>query len=185
MKEIAALENDHLGIDAGYRHAPKHVTPGEPLEKLALTLKWYAVHPEDRAVPGELTKLARDYLSNSPLEARGFGFVILHRCGGDFYFLIVNTWRNNNELWETVFYKDGAAMAAFAPFPRNGRAQADLLCLGARAGVARERSVGAILEFRPGRCRGPFVANRSLRWESLKSGACYNRHGAHPRHSSC
>ena len=119
MKEIAALENNDLGIDAGYRHAPKQVAPGDPLEKPALTLKWYAVHPEDRTVPGELTKLARDYLSNSPLEARGFGFVILHRCGADFYFLIVNTWRNNNELWETVFYKDGAAMAAFAPFPRD------------------------------------------------------------------
>jgi hypothetical protein len=44
---------------------------------------------------------------------------ILHRCGSDFYFLVVNTWRGNNEVWETVFYKDGATMADFAPFPRE------------------------------------------------------------------
>ena len=42
--------------------------------------------------------------------------VVLHRCGSDFYFLIVCTWRNENELWQTVWYKDGDRMDAFAPF---------------------------------------------------------------------
>jgi hypothetical protein len=54
------------------------------------------------------------------LEAKGLGFVILHQCGTQFYFLIVNTWRGNNELWETVFYKDGEAMPDFALWPRDG-----------------------------------------------------------------
>ena len=54
-------------------------------------------------------------------EAKGCGFVILHRCGNDFYFLIVNTWRNNNELWETVYYKNGDAMDDFALFPREAK----------------------------------------------------------------
>ena len=31
------------------------------------------------------------------------GFVVLHRCGESFYFLLVCTWRNENELWETVW----------------------------------------------------------------------------------
>jgi len=113
------LERD-LGIDEKYKHTPKHVTPGEPLEATGLVLKWYAIHPQHRYVPGEIAQLARAYLTSKPLEARGFGFVLLHRCGNEFYFLIVNTWRNNNELWETVFYKDGDAMSDFAPWPRDG-----------------------------------------------------------------
>lgn len=108
-----------LGIDAGYQHIPKRVTAGEPLEMSGVTLKWYGVHPEDRAVPAEITRMARAYLSTATLEARGLGFVVLHRCGNDFYFLIVSTWRNSNELWETVFYKD-RSMSDFAPFAREG-----------------------------------------------------------------
>lgn len=81
------LDRD-LGIDEKYKHAPKQVTPGEPLEAIGLVLKWYAIHPQDRHVPAEITQLARAYLTSKPLEARGFGFVLLHRCGNDFYFLI-------------------------------------------------------------------------------------------------
>ena len=54
------------------------------------------------------------------LDASGMGFVVLHRCGADFYFLIVCTWRNSNEIWQTVFYKDSDAMPDFALFPRDG-----------------------------------------------------------------
>jgi hypothetical protein len=113
------LETDS-GVDAGYRHAPKRVTPGEPLEPAGAVLKWYGLHPEDRPVPDEVTGLARTYLLANPLEARGLGFVILHRCGKDFYFLIVCTWRNSNEMWQSVFYKNGDAMPDFALFPREG-----------------------------------------------------------------
>jgi hypothetical protein len=107
------------GIDPQYRHAPKRATPGEAIEPAGALLKWYAVHPDDRPVPEEITQLARACLIKAVLEARGLGFVILHRCGNDFYFLIINTWRNNNELWETVFYKNGDAMTDFALFPRD------------------------------------------------------------------
>jgi hypothetical protein len=127
MKEVITEQVQHLadilnrdsGIDAGYEHGPKHVTPGNALEPSGALLKWYAVHPEDRPVPEEITQLARSYLMKNNLEAKGFGFVILHRCGNDFYFLIVNTWRNNNEIWESVFYKNGDAMTDFALWPRE------------------------------------------------------------------
>ena len=108
------------GIDAGYRHVPKRVTPGEPIETSGAVLKWYGVHPADRPVPEDVTQLARTRLTATPLEAKGMGFVILHRCGEAFYFLIVCTWRNSNEIWETVFYKNGDSMSEFAPFPRDG-----------------------------------------------------------------
>ena len=116
---LAAVLNNDLGVGDNYRHIAKRVTPGETLETSGAVLKWYAVYPEDHPVPDEITRLARAYLSKRELEARGFGFVILHRCGNDFYFLIVSTWRGNNELWETVFYKDGERMSDFALFPRE------------------------------------------------------------------
>ena len=76
--------SDHLlqilelnpGVDSSYRHGPKRVTPGEMIEPAGAALKWYAVHPEDRPVPEEITRLARSYLSRTPLEATGLGFVI-------------------------------------------------------------------------------------------------------------
>ena len=45
--------------------------------------------------------------------------MILHRCGESFYFLLVSTWRNDNELWETVWAKDGDA-SGFHPWPLEG-----------------------------------------------------------------
>ena len=122
-QDLANVLNTDSGIDSNYKHAPKRVTPGEALEVSGAVLKWYGVHPDERPVPGELTNLARSYLMKTALEAGGLGFVVLHRCGADFYFLIVNTWRNNNEIWETVFYKDGDAMPDFALFPREGEAK--------------------------------------------------------------
>jgi hypothetical protein len=135
---LASLLDRDLGIDQNYKHGPKHVIPGEPLEKTGLVLKWYAIHPQDRHIPDEITKVARAYLNSNPLEARGFGFVLLHRCGNDFYFLIVSTWRNNNELWETVFYKDGDAMTDFAPWPRDG-AHKPTFCVWEMAPVFHEQ----------------------------------------------
>lgn len=125
---LAHLLATDSGVDPGYRHYPKRVTPGEPLETAGAVLKWYGLHADDRLVPDEVTRLARSVLTSTPLEARGLGFVLLHRCGQDFYFLIVCTWRNSNELWETVFYKNGDAMADFAPFPRD-EAHKPTLCV--------------------------------------------------------
>lgn len=117
--QLAKILATDSGIEAGYRHLPKHVTPGEAIEPTGSLLKWYALNYPDRPILEAITRLARAYLKKAPLDARGFGFVILHRCRGDFYFLIVSTWRGSNELWETVFYKDGDAMADFALFPRE------------------------------------------------------------------
>ena len=59
-------------------------------------------------------------LRNTRSKRAASALFILHRCGSDFYFLIVSTWRGNNELWETVFYKNGDAMADFDLWPRDG-----------------------------------------------------------------
>ncbi|MGZ4983475.1 MAG: hypothetical protein ACXV9Q_05205 [Chthoniobacterales bacterium] len=113
------LQNDP-GVKQSYRHGPKRAIAGESIETDGAILKWYRLHPESQPVPDAIDLLARSFLARTSLEAKGLGFVILHRCGQDFYFLIVNTWRGNNEVWETVFYKDGGAMADFALWPRDG-----------------------------------------------------------------
>lgn len=112
------LERDS-GVDPGYRHGPKQVVPREPIETPAAILKWYDLHRSDSPVPDAITALARTCIARTPLEVPGMGFVIDHRCGSDFYFLIACTWRNSNELWTTVFYKDGDRMSEFARFPRD------------------------------------------------------------------
>ena len=119
-EHIAEILKNDLGVGQKYEHGPKHVTSGESIETNGAVLKWYKLAPEDRQVPDEIDRLARAYLAKTELEAKGLGFVILHRCGEDFYFLIVNTWRGNNEVWETLFYKNGDAMADFALWPRDG-----------------------------------------------------------------
>jgi len=108
------------GISPAYRHEPKRVVPGNALQTSAAIYKWYALEAPGLPVPDAIAELARAYLTSNELEARGLGFVILHRCGEEFFFLLVTTWRGNNEVWETVFYKDGDAMANFALFPREG-----------------------------------------------------------------
>lgn len=119
LSALARMLASGSGVEPAYRHGPKCATPGEPLETRSALLKWYALHRDDAPVPDEVTRLARNFLAARRLAASGLGFVILHRCGESFYFLIVSTWRNSNELWETVFYMD-ASMHDFAPFPREG-----------------------------------------------------------------
>ena len=120
MKNLAAILKNDSGVNAAYEHAPKQVTPGESVETNGAVLKWYRLASQNQPVADEIDRLARSHLARTSLEAKGLGFVILHRCGNDFYFLIVSTWRGNNEVWETVFYKNGDAMADFALWPRDG-----------------------------------------------------------------
>jgi hypothetical protein len=116
---IARVLRADLGVAPAYRHAAKHVTPGDPLALPAALLKWYEVHPKERPVPEEIARLARRALESGDLAVSGLGFVVLHRCGNDFYFLIACTWRKENELWQTVWYRDGDSMPAFAQFHRE------------------------------------------------------------------
>ena len=111
-------------VQAGYRHLTKAIAPAAPIELGESVLKWYDIAPEGEPVPGPIRALARGTLrgaaDSGPLELDDdLGFVILHRCGESFYFLLVSTWRNDNELWEAVWAKDGDA-AGFKPWPSEG-----------------------------------------------------------------
>jgi hypothetical protein len=117
--------SSEFGVDAQYRHYPKVFTPKPELALGAARLKWYQLAKEATPVEPATDRLARDYLEAEFKAGRlaldgELGFVVLHRCGTDFYFLLVSTWRNSNELWESVLYKDGGRMRTFDRFEFQG-----------------------------------------------------------------
>jgi hypothetical protein len=112
-------------VRPGYRHISKLIRPASTITLGDAVLKWYDIAPADAPVTREIRQLARAGLrQGSKAGALGLsgdlGFVILHRCGQSFYFLLISTWRNDNELWETVWAKDGDADPAFRPWPVAG-----------------------------------------------------------------
>ena len=118
--------SDLGNVPAEYRHHPKTITAGDDLVLPAAHLKWYEVRREDAAVSDEIRDEARAYLRDEAeagrLEISGeLGFAILHLCEESFYFLIVCTWRNVNEMWESVYSRPG---------PRHPRASTTEPCTG-------------------------------------------------------
>ena len=67
---LADVLATNAGIDAGYRHAPKLVATGEPIELPGTLLKWYGVHYAESPIPESVTRLARAFLKKTPLEAK-------------------------------------------------------------------------------------------------------------------
>src|SRR5262249_32725602 len=106
----------------GYRHVSKLISPGPRLTLDGTILKWYDIAPAAAPVPRDIGELARDGLREASKSGAlglsdGHGFVVLHRCGQGFYFLLISTWRNDNELWETTWAKDGDEDREFHPWP--------------------------------------------------------------------
>lgn len=97
----------------------------EPSGNFALngtTLKWYNLAKADEPVPEGIADLATSFLKREDKAGKltnlgELGFLILHRCGADFYFLLVSTWKNGNELWESVYAKTNNDEPDFAKFP--------------------------------------------------------------------
>lgn len=136
--ELARLGNP----PEDYRHRPKQVEPGDGLALPGGYLKWYDVHHVDDVIPMQTRDQARDYLrgaaSTGHLDLRGeLGFVLLHRCDGDTYFLIACTWRNANEMWQSVYWRVGDE--AFAPLPREEGDHLATQCVWELAATAHER----------------------------------------------
>ena len=129
-------------VDPDYVHVAKVVTP-QPLLALGdVRLKWYDIAQRETPVAEPVRQLALQFLqAQSKLPdwelSNELGFVVLHRCGVDFYFLIVSTWRGSNELWETVYFKASDQAPEFALFPRE-LAHKPTFCVWEMAVVAHE-----------------------------------------------
>jgi hypothetical protein len=129
-------------VQAGYRHLTKAATPALAIALGDSWLKWYDIAPADEPVPAPIRALARGTLRGAAESGAielddDLGFVILHRCGQGFYFLLVSTWRNDNELWETVWAKVDDA-SGFEPWPLEGTHR-PTFCVWELGAVCHER----------------------------------------------
>jgi hypothetical protein len=139
---VSAVEQV-AGVDPEYRHIEKVVHPEPSLALNGTILKWYDIASEEAPVPLALRALARrnlrDAAHDGALADLGeLGFVILHRCGESFYFLLVSTWRNENELWETVWAKNGDEDVFFRPWTADG-SHRPTFCVWELGAVSHER----------------------------------------------
>ena len=134
---------EHPGVRVEYEHAFKQIHPGETVVLGGAVLKWYEIAPASAPVPPSVRDLARRRLEEAATSgeldlADELGFVILHRCGASFYFLLVSTWRNDNELWETVWARDGGDAVMFEPWP-IGRGHRPTFCVWELGAVCHEQ----------------------------------------------
>jgi hypothetical protein len=95
-------------VPEAYSYYQKLVTPGDDLRLPHAYLKWYAIYPPDREIAAEQVRESRDFVvaEVERLKLRDeLGFVLLHACGPELLLMLI-TWRNTNELWESVYAKD-------------------------------------------------------------------------------
>jgi hypothetical protein len=131
------------GVQPAYVHRTKLVVPGQSIALGDAVLKWYDIGSAEEPAPAAVSDLARLALADAARlgELRlgaSLGFVILHRCGESFYFLLVCTWQNDNELWETVWAKDGDDRD-FHPWPLEG-SHRPTFCVWELGAVGHERT---------------------------------------------
>lgn len=109
-------------VDPAYLHYEKIVTPHGIMHPNNSRLKWYDIARKDGLVSESMRNSAREFINREagltgvPVENE-LGFILLHKCGDNFYFLMLCTWCGNNELWKTVYYFDTEKMTDFAIFP--------------------------------------------------------------------
>jgi hypothetical protein len=135
--QLAGLGN----VSADYRHTAKQVSPADGLALPGGYLKWYDIHRDDTTVPTDTRDQARDFLRSEASAGRldlhdELGFVILHRCGEDFYYLLACTWRNDNEMWQTGYGRQGDEAFALVEHDGNHRATQ---CVWELAATVHER----------------------------------------------
>lgn len=103
-----------------YVHRDKACAFGGVVAAKKTRLKWYEITYPEVAIDAAVRELAKAYVAALSVPGE-LGFAILHRCGGPgFHFLLVQTWRNDNELWETVYAKQNDADPGFSLFPLPG-----------------------------------------------------------------
>lgn len=105
-------------VPEGYFYYEKIVTPGDDLALPNAYLKWYDLYPADAPITPEQSAEARAYLAAEVEAGRlklahELGFVILHRAG-PVLLLLLTTWRNTNEMWESVYVKPVAQADSYA-----------------------------------------------------------------------
>ena len=108
--DIAGLDGLGNVVPDGYSYYEKIVRPGEGLRLPNAYLKWYDLYPSDAEITEEQVRECRAFLEAEARAGRlnlqdELGFVILHRAG-PMLLLLLTTWRNTNEMWESIYLKE-------------------------------------------------------------------------------
>ena len=117
VEEIPDLASLGNVVPEGYEYYKKLVTPGKDLSLPNAYLKWYDIYRPGLEITQEQVVESRAFVA-AEVERLKFeselGFVLLHRAG-PVLLLLLTTWRNTNELWESVYVKDVARAEGYAP----------------------------------------------------------------------
>ncbi len=129
-------------VSPAYGHYEKMIHSHGVIDPTIGRQKWYAVNRGDQPIDQSVQDLAQDFIartlaSDGDPSPQELGFVILHRCGDNFYFLGLCTWRENNELWKTLFHLKTETMADFAIYPQ-AEPHKDTFCVWELAVVCHE-----------------------------------------------
>lgn len=128
-------------VSEDYRHHPKLITPGEDLVLPEAYLKWYDIRRAETSIPEEIDTEAHAFLRGEVGAGRlsldgDLGFIVNHLSGDSVYLLMVFTWRNDNEMWESVYAKDVSAGGPFRPVPQG--THKGVICVWEFGAVAHE-----------------------------------------------
>lgn len=105
---LAHLDDFGNVVPEGYGYFKKLATPGEDLSLPNAYFKWYNIRPPEVEITPAQVAESRAFVSAEAPRlkfAKELGFVLLHRAG-NVLLLLVTTWRNTNEIWESVYVKD-------------------------------------------------------------------------------
>ena len=107
-----------MPLSSDYQHRSKIAHPQGVQVFGRTALKWYDLAETTVPISDSTRSKAQDSLTSfaAALTSDLAGFVILHQCSASFAFLLISTWRGNNELWQSVLYID-TPLSDFAPFP--------------------------------------------------------------------
>lgn len=122
VQEIAQIEQLGNVVPVGYRYYPKLVTPRADLHLPTVYLKWYDIYPADAEITPEQLAESRSFLTAEAQKLKlqdELGFVLLHRAGTALL-LLLTTWRNTNEMWESVYVKEIANAEEYRPLLFEG-----------------------------------------------------------------
>ncbi len=153
-------------VSPDYQHVEKFVSVGDDLALPTAYLKWYDIRRREQTLPPTVNAESRAFLRAEFAVRRlridgRLGFVESHLCGTTLL-LLVFTWNNENELWETTYSKDLSVPSTFAPFElRDGQHRATN-CVWELAPIWHERQAWTryLLSPRDDEAKRAYLADR-------------------------
>ncbi len=132
-------------------------------------LKWYEISRPGVDL-GDLGSEARQFLRDEVRQGRlrleqRFGFVLLHHCS-DVVFLIVLTWNNDNELWQTTFVRELDGNGGYERTTREVAGHRPMLCVWELMPVSHERDAW-VRYLRSGRGGRDLAAYKASTFEGM------------------